>query len=130
MDLHETNHVKRSDERPARQDGTCFYCREPMGGQHKPECVIVAKSVVLQMTIDVIVDVPRHWDASTIEFKYEGSSWCADNLLRELGEWADRDDRDGESELVCSCSVARFTLLRDATEDDHARLPVLIDKNE
>lgn len=32
--------VKSSDERPARRDGICFYCRQKIGDQHEKGCVI------------------------------------------------------------------------------------------
>jgi hypothetical protein len=36
--------VKPEDGRPARPDGTCFYCGEPIGGKHKYDCVIPQKA--------------------------------------------------------------------------------------
>lgn len=33
--------VEPEDERPARADGTCFYCAQPIGDDHVESCVIV-----------------------------------------------------------------------------------------
>jgi hypothetical protein len=35
--------VKPEDERPARRDGTCFFCGRPIGAEHETDCVIVTR---------------------------------------------------------------------------------------
>lgn len=34
--------VMREDERPARRDGTCFYCGEVIGSAHAESCVVMS----------------------------------------------------------------------------------------
>lgn len=120
MDLPETDVVKPSDERPARPDGTCFYCGQPVGRNHKPDCVVVSKTVTVRLTLELVIDVPRAWDGDMIEFARNESSWCKDNLLRDLGAWASVENRDR-----CTCGIAEIKFLRDATAEDHAALPVI-----
>jgi hypothetical protein len=48
--------VRPDDERPHRMDGTCFYCRAPMGGQHvtgPKECVVVGFRVLEAASVAV-----------------------------------------------------------------------------
>lgn len=37
--------VESGDERPARPDGSCYYCRQPIGTAHLDGCVIVCRWV-------------------------------------------------------------------------------------
>ncbi len=124
MDLTRTDTVMPPDERPARRDGTCFYCSQPMGAAHRPDCVIVERTVVLRMTIEVVVGVPRDWDVGMIEFHKNESSWCVDNLLEQLGSWAASEDQN----CGCACHATSFEFLREATAEDHASLPLLLDE--
>lgn len=121
MDLAETNTVKPGDARPFGRPDECFYCRAPMGAEHAVGCVIVSKSVVVEVTIQVVQRVPRDWTAEQVEFSLNESSSCADNILSDVGRWA-AIERDG-----CSCGAVEGRFLRDATPKDHEHLPVLID---
>jgi hypothetical protein len=128
MKLVGTDIVKREDERPARRDGTCFYCCQAIGAAHKLDCVIVSKSVVIRLSVDVVIDVPRTWGSETIEFAKNESSACIDGLLVTLGEWAAKDDHTPGT-CACACGAASVEFLRDATPEDHAALPDLIDRD-
>lgn len=128
MDLIETDTVRPDDERPNRRDGTCFYCEEPIGGKHKPNCVIVGRSIVVKVTIDVVLSVPRNWTVETVDFHYNEGSWCADNLLQALGKWAEARGAEEACTSIgasCSCDSTDVEYLREATEDDHLTLPVV-----
>jgi len=126
--LTKTDIVRPQDERPARRDGTCFYCSAVIGASHKDGCVVTSKSVVIRATLDVVVSVPRDWNEGMIEFKFCESSWCADNFLGQLGRWVSQEPADGRAGCACECSG--FEFVRDATEADHRELPVLIDATE
>lgn len=128
MDLETTNLVRPQDERPGRPDGTCFYCRAAMGQPHKSGCVILGKSVVMRITLDVVMDVPRDWKPGLIDFHFNDSSWCADNFVGKLEAWKARTENDDDERCLCSTLQADF--VRDATPEDHASLPVLIDPGE
>lgn len=105
--------VRPQDERPARRDGTCFYCREPIGSMHKEDCVIRRKTCVVDFTIRMVVSVPEDWDEEMINFRYNESSWCANNLLTYLENRADSTGR-------CMCDITSAKYIRDATEEDEA----------
>jgi hypothetical protein len=110
MKHEETYIVKAADERPARKDGTCFYCSQPIGGLHKEGCVIRSRTVLCEFTVTLVRRVPEDWDAHMIEFHMNDSSWCAGNLIHEMKE-IDGDDN-------CLCANVSGRLVREATKED------------
>lgn len=129
--------VKPADARPSGKPGECFYCQMPISALHKPDCVIVSKSVVVKITMEVVIDVPRDWGASNVNFKLNKSSWCASNIIEDLHDWKERSDTEGERRVMeqgffgsmaqCLCQTFEGEFVRDATKEDHHALPVLID---
>lgn len=113
--------VKPADERPARRDGRCFYCSQPIGTEHKADCVTLSRTVVVKIEIDAVIKVPRDWDSKMIEFHRNDGTWCSNNLIADLADWQKRHEADG----ACICSGTRFTFVREAGQDDHDGMPVL-----
>lgn len=103
--------VRPKDERPARPDGTCFYCGKPIGDRHADDCVIPQKTCVVDFTIRLVTSEPAYWGEGDIEFHYNGSSWCADNLLGYLEEFQNNTGR-------CMCSLMDAKFIREATIED------------
>jgi hypothetical protein len=99
--------VTEAAQRPARMDGTCFYCRRAIGEAHAENCVLVNRLVRIRMTIEYVVDVPAHWDKHDIEFHRNDGSWCCDNAFDELNELHEMLDEQGQ----CSCNIAKFEYL-------------------
>ena len=132
--------VKPADARPAGKPDECFYCKRPMGAAHKTGCVIVGRTVVIRVTMEVVVDVPRDWDKDSVEFKYNGSSWCASNFIGDLAAWDERVDAAAEkerehtglpyAESICLCQNFEAEFVREATEEDHRTMPVLVDPKD
>ena len=91
--------VQEADQRNKR-DGTCFYCGEAVGTQHKDECVLVTKRVKLRLTAVFETECPRSWDHSMIAFHF-GENNCADNMLRDLARYAERRSDEGS----CMCDL-------------------------
>jgi len=102
--------------RPAGKPTECFYCHRPKG-EHELDCVTVQKSVVLKMTIMMVVSVPRCSDEDNINFFFNESSSCANNVLDDLSDWAAQKGN-------CICGAHETEFLRDATEEDHRTLPL------
>lgn len=99
--------AKASTRRPA--EPRCFYCEQPIGTEHKDDCVFVSKRVKLRLTVEYEVRVPAHWDKNLIEFSRNDGSWCASNLVDELQDIAEREG--------CLCNTgAEFEYLADASE--------------
>ena len=96
--------VKGSDMRPARHDGTCFYCRVPMGGEHEKGCVIRQRTVTVEMTIRFPISVPEDWDEEAINFHRNESTWCASNVIPEL-------EREAKRQNGCLCQDVDFRYL-------------------
>lgn len=123
MDLPQTETVLPQDERPARRDGTCFYCSQPLGTKHNPNCIIVSKTITVRLTLDVVIEVPRTWGKEQVEFARNENSWCVNNMMRELQTWFD------DTNNSCACGSAQIDFVRDATEEDHSNLPLLVEKH-
>jgi hypothetical protein len=94
--------------RPAATLRACFYCAEPVGGQHKASCVLVSKRVKVRATIEYEIEVPASFGQAAIEFQRNDGTWCADNMIRELEALKEADG--------CLCPRTIFTYLGDASE--------------
>ncbi len=99
----------------------CFYCGEPHP-KHKDDCGLVRRSVVLRMSIEFVAAVPQSWDKDQIEFHRNEGTFCSANDIDAVTEAlrAQNPDVDGSP---CFCFCSRTELVREATEDDHKRLP-------
>ena len=93
--------------RPARMDGTCSYCDQPVGATHLDDCVLIKKRVVIRATIVYEVDEPNFWNKDDIERHRNASSWCASNAADEISRYAD--------EIGCLCGHAKFEYLADVS---------------
>jgi hypothetical protein len=95
--------VKKSDIRPARPDGTCFYCSVPLGQEHKKECVIRTKTVTISINIILPYETVESWDKEDTEFHLNESSWCADNIITELEKYSKKHG--------CICGITKIKLI-------------------
>ena len=84
--------VTESAMRPASDKRQCFYCGQPIGGNHKPDCVLIKKRVKVRMTIEYFIEVPGSWDKDSVEFHRNEGSWCSQNAIEELQELVDSGD--------------------------------------
>ena len=101
--------VTEKAQRPARMDGRCFYCLQPVGDTHLADCMLINKKVTVKLTIEYEVEVPAHWDKHNVEFHRNDSSWCANNLMGELEELSKKNG--------CLCwSGVKFTCLGNDSE--------------
>lgn len=107
--------VEDSDARPAGAPGECFYCRQPVGHEHKKGCVVRTRTVVMEVTITLVREVPEDWDTELIEFTWNEGSWCASNIVDDLAKIAENDDR-----CLCGQFAARY--VREATSEDEIEL--------
>lgn len=57
------------------------------------------KTVNIRWTIDLPMEVPEDWDADLINFHFNESSWCCDNLIDLLQEYSDKHG--------CICSICK-----------------------
>ena len=96
-------------QRPARMDGTCFYCSQPIGAEHKLDCVLVVRRVKVRMIVEYDRYCPADWDKDMIEFHLQDSSWCATNAIDEIKEFAKDSKRADEvDDYPCICEIAKF----------------------
>ena len=99
--------VRGDDVRPARLDGTCFYCHVPMGGEHEKGCVIRQRTVDVELTVRFPISVPEDWDEESINFHRNESTWCADNIIPEL-------EREGKR-VGCLCRATTIRYLGESS---------------
>lgn len=102
--------ITESSTRPAGKPDRCFYCGNKIGKQHKEDCVIRGRTVVLDFTIRTVIDLPECWDTKQIEYRYNDGTWCANNLLNYL------ERRNKKTGCICDITTAKY--IREATEDD------------
>jgi len=112
--------VKEEDEAPARPDGTCFYCKQKIGEEHLENCYKRERSVVVEFTIRVVTKEPEHWTPDDIEFHYNESSWCADNLLNSLVR------RQKSNPDWCLCQFTKAKYIKEASEIDEEEFDVFV----
>ncbi len=84
----------------------CAYCYRKVGHEHGIECVIPKRKVRVRFTFDIEADVPHGWDKDAIEFRYNESSWCADNAIQELDKLTG-DNHGGD----CLCGKLKVEYL-------------------
>jgi hypothetical protein len=99
--MTETWTVTPDAERPARRDGTCFYCREPVGGQHQYKCVLNDRPVRMRMIFEWDAVHPVSSTKEWIEYFYNDGTWCADNIYPIL-------EAAEESCCLCCAKGLRF----------------------
>lgn len=96
--------------RPAGDPDKCFYCQEPLGGQHKEDCPIRCRTVVVEMTMNFVFEEPEFNDEEKINFRYNQGTWCASNIIDEI----ERIEKDNG----CLCRFTKFRYVREATTED------------
>lgn len=115
MMLQHTNTVTpENGPRPAGMPDRCFYCGEPVGAEHKTDCVCRVKVVMVEVTMTVPRVVPASWDAGMVDFHMNDGAWCADNITTDLNRYMEARGEDSP----CLCNTFHSKFLRDATDDD------------
>lgn len=94
MERPDTWIVTEDDERPARRDGTCFWCGAPIGSRHKTgECTRPHKSVIVDFTIRLPLLVPIVYDKKMIEDWYNDEfddQWEYEELFELIAAWKEK----------------------------------------
>ena len=107
--------------RPAGKLDECFYCNEKLGDEHKLDCVIRRKTVVIDITIRMVRPFADDMDKDTIEFYLNDSRFCIDNIL--IGELENLSEQMG-----CLCAVTESKFVREATFEDEMEYKISIEK--
>ena len=110
--------VKDYGIRPAGSPNHCFYCSAVKGDEHKVDCVIRSRTIVMKMEVEMVLKVPEDWDKKQCEFHRNEGSWCSSNIIDELKRM--------DNELGCLCENTKFKFLREATEEDEKSLKVFV----
>jgi len=105
---------------PAGKPDECFCCNKKLGDEHKPDCVIRERTVVIDITFRMVRATPEDWDKEQIEFQLNNGRFCMDNILDELNDLSER--------LGCLCGVSEAELIREATPEDEKEYGISIEK--
>lgn len=117
--LHPETHTVTPENgpRPAGLSDECFYCNEKLGRQHRKDCVLRKRTVIMEYRFQVVLLMPEHWTIPSIEFNRNDGSWCASNALDELEE----QGRD------CWCNHFKAIFVREATENDESLVTITLE---
>lgn len=83
----------------------CFYCNGKINEPHDEDCVVPQKEVEVLVAVRMMISVPRFWDKKQIEFHRNEGTWCSDNWLEELEEYAKKRG--------CLCSDVVFKVVEE-----------------
>lgn len=100
----------------------CTYCGTPKGDQHKAECVMRERSVVIKVEVEYVIKAPEHWVAEDLENHRNEGRWCASNIVGELSDIVEKGN--------CLCDHTKVTFVREATEDDERTFSVYVVESE
>ena len=95
--------VKPECLRPGYED-VCYYCSQPLGGRHKVGCVLLRRRIIVRVSVDVVEMVPADWDVEMIDFRFNKSGWCVDNIIPDVMAKLKEARRGGG----CLCSVVKI----------------------
>lgn len=109
--------------RPAGPPDRCFYCDAKVGEQHKLECVIRQRTVVVDVNIRMVLSVPEHWEPYDIEHHYNESSSCADNLMNAIEKHRRRLHR-------CMCGDVQVAYVEEASKSDEEWYETYVSEEE
>lgn len=106
--IHEETHiVDQKAIRPAGRNDECFYCQKKLGEEHKEDCVLRERTVVMKYSFYIVIPIPENWSKHNIEFHHNEGSWCFDSAIEEL-----------KRIKKCLCGVGYAEYIREATVDD------------
>lgn len=115
MLLEFTNFVTEDNgPRPAGKPDECFYCQQPLGGEHAQDCTLRLKVVMVKIELTMPRVVPASWDTEMVDFHLNDSSWCSDNIGNDIMCYLDAK----EEGAPCLCGKFYGTCLGDATTED------------
>lgn len=110
--------------RPAGKPDECFYCHQKIGQPHKKDCGVVKRKVLIRYTFEIVEDVPHYWTEQDFDFNRNESSWCLNNALDYIREYADKT-------CGCTCFLknAGAELVRDVDDTPHREInPTTLDE--
>lgn len=121
--------VTEDCEKPARRDGTCFWCGAPIGSRHKPECCVPKKSVIVDFTVRLPVFVPDSSEyGDFIEVYFDGDAFGYFELYEMLKNFYEKNEdrmyvyneEDDEYDYKFNEISAKFVSDADEIQDEMA----------
>jgi len=94
---------------------SCVACGASIGTEHKEMCPVRSRTVVLKIVVELVDDVPEHWDTDLINDYY--SSECGTAQVSRAIKTAAIMGKGGN----CLCGFVTSTYIREATSDEETR---------
>lgn len=69
--------------RPAGPANQCFYCTRKIGQEHAADCPLRVRTVVVDISLRIGMQVPETWTESNIQSFFNGGN-CINNQVTEL----------------------------------------------
>ena len=106
--------VTQSDVRESCWDGHCCYCGEQLGGEHRPQCAIRQRTVVVEIDkeLQLIAWFPEAWTLDMVAEYFNGG---LDHEFAILMPGLDNHQPASQCLVVTS--------VREATNEDEESLP-------
>jgi hypothetical protein len=109
--------TKENGVRPAGKQDECFYCHQKLDEEHKADCVLRRRTVVVKSTLEHVISVPEDWNEEEINFYLNESSSCTSNhaeRIKSFFEYRESKNRD----CYCFDGELESKFVREANEDD------------
>lgn len=104
-------------------EDVCTYCRQPRGEQHKPDCAIRQRTIVVRMTVEYVQPIVEDWDEEMINFYFNEGTHCSSNDI----EYMHRRMRHLEAARAqCLCRNTHIVYVREAEEEDEQDMDVFV----
>lgn len=65
----------------------------------------MSKKKTVRIVINLPMDFPEEWDNEMIEFHLNESSYCCNNIIRDLGEYTEKNG--------CICPITHCKVIGD-----------------
>ncbi|HEX3162352.1 MAG TPA: hypothetical protein VHQ92_07220 [Pseudolabrys sp.] len=98
----------------------CSFCREEMGREHRDNCPARSRTVVMNLSYNIVVRVGEAWSINDLEIGFR--QICADKHVDFLVACINRPESD------CLCKDTKVTFVREATAEDETRQALWIGK--
>lgn len=97
--------VSEQAMRPASKERQCFYCRQPIGGFHRSDCVLIHRTWKLRVTLEIERPFPADWNEELVDSSLTESSWCANNIAQIITDYVESLEETGKPCLCGSFNV-------------------------
>lgn len=106
------NHTVRADEceildvELQTKGSKCSHCKSLIGVKHEEECPRYRKNVVIKLEVLCLVEMPNCYTEGDVEFYYNESSSCLNNLYNDIEKACTKLNAEGS----CMCGYGEVSV--------------------